>query len=700
CRGSAQSTRLAARATVRTVIRGPSFRSHGLGLAALPFAAGASLRRRGARSCKIRCAAQRRLEIRGDDFILDDSQHRILSGSVSYFRVLPEQWRDRLEKLKGLGCNSAEVYVPWNLHEPEVGEFDFEGRRDLPAFLSLCQEMELDVLLRPGPYICAEWDLGGLPWWLLQRPDPVPLRSSDPDFLKAVERWWCGELLPRVQPFLAANGGPVVAMQVENEYGYWGTDRTYLEKLRAMLNNFFGDQCPLLFTSDGTFWPDLQANGGVEGALRTANFGSEPSQRFAELRDAQPSGPLCVMEFWVGWFDFWGAFTGKSYRDAEDVAQTLQGTLDQGGSVNFFVFHGGTSFGFCGPGGNLSAVGTYEPQVTSYDYGGLLDEAGEITEKYIECRKVMARFLKRPELLEQKFPPARRLPESPPLELEATLSLEEALPAIAPQRRVLSAVPLAAEQVGLGYGYVMYRTSVPATRLPLSIGRDAVRDFASVMAQGQVLGTIYRNDTQLGAREFQLPQEGCELEVLVEQMGRVNFGPQLCSERKGLVGPSSVALGSPFTGPARAVLGWEIIPLPMNKDQLSKLPWEKCEGVSALRSSWTRGPRFFRYSLLVQTPADGFLSLEGFRKGFACVNGFNLGRFWEVGPQQTLFVPAPLLRRGKNEVLIFDIDNPSCDAAPPAPRIVSEAIWSSGVIPEQAKEAAKTVSKIFKSWTS
>ena len=321
--------------------------------------------------------------------------------------------------------------------------------------------------------------------------------------------------------------------------------------------------------------------------------------------------------------------TGKSYRDPFDVACTLQDTLDAGASFNFFVFHGGTSFGFCGPGGNLSSVGQYEPQVTSYDYGGLLDEAGEVTEKYLQCRRVLARFLQKPELLERTFPPARRLPESPPLELESSLSLEDALPALTNDGStcVKAAVPLPAEQVGLGYGYIMYRTRVPSTnKLPLTFGKDAIRDFASIMTGGRVLGTIYRNDSQPGCREFELPEEGCQLEILVEMMGRINFGPALLTERKGLVGPGSVQLGSPFTGPMRAVLGWDIFPLPMDEEALSKIPWE-----AGKSRRWNRGPRFFRFALHVQQPADGYLALDGFKKGFACVNGFNLGRYWEAG---------------------------------------------------------------------
>jgi len=661
----------------------------GLGVAAGASATGrrrrpAALRADGANASREACP--RTLELVGDDFVLDGRPHRIVSGSVSYFRVLPAQWRDRLEKLKALGCNAAEVYVPWNLHEPAPGQFRFDGRRDLPGFLSLCRDMDIDVLLRPGPYICAEWDFGGLPWWLLRRSDPVPLRSADEEFLGHVEAWWCRGLLPRVEPFLAANGGPVLAMQVENEYGYWGRDAAYLEGLRDMLRRAHGPACPLLFTSDGTFWPDLQANGGVEGALRTANFGSEPATRLAELRQALPKGPLCNMEFWVGWFDAWGSMAGKSYRAPDDVAQTLRETLSAGASVNFFVFHGGTSFGFCGAGANLSNAGQYEPQVTSYDYGGLLDEAGDVTDKYLRCREVLADFLVRPELLQREFSRAARLPASPPLELEASLSLEAALPALAEEvPTATSSMPLSAEQLGCGYGYVLYSTMAPVrSKLPLRLGDQAVRDFASVMADGRVLGTVYRNDSSPGSREFALPEE-CSIDILVELMGRVNFGPAMLGERKGLVGTDSVRLGSPFTGPLRAVLGWRCQALPMGEAALARLPWGAGQDAEATRGRWARGPRFFLYALYVSRPADGFLRFDGFRKGFACVNGFNLGRYWEVGPQLSLYVPGPLLRRGRNEVLVFDIDSPG-DGAPRL-RVVPEAVWGNGALPEGAKEA-------------
>jgi len=635
----------------------------------------------------------RRLEIKEKDFMLNGEKHVIISGSMSYFRMLPDQWKDRLRKLRCLGCNAVEVYVPWNLHEPVEGQFLFDGRRDLPAFLKLCQAFGLDVLLRPGPYICAEWDFGGLPWWLMSRPDPVPLRSSDGDYLRSVEAWW-SNLFPRLQDLLGCNGGPIIAVQIENEYGYWGDDTRYMERLKEMIQQGLGPECPLLFTSDGTFFPDLQSKGGVEGALKTANFGSDPRRRLEELRSAQPFGPLCNMEFWVGWFDAWGAVAGKSYRAPEDVARTLRETLELGASVNFFVFHGGTSFGLCGAGANLEA-NRYEPQVTSYDYGGLLDEAGEVTEKYIQCRQVISDFLNKPELLEFDFPRGRRL-ASPPLDLESSVTLGEALPFLQ-KTPVRSVNPLNAEELQCGYGYVLYRTlaaqcserSPMMQRLPLRLGDNAVRDFASVMVDGQVLGTVYRNDAGPGVREFQLPDDGKNLDILVEVMNRVNFGPGMRGERKGLVGYGSVQVGSMLQGPARAVVDWECIPIPMAEDDLAKLQWSGGSNVDGRNGSWSRGPRFFLFALYVREPADGFLVLDGMRKGFACVNGFNLGRYWDVGPQRSLYLPAGLLKQGRNEVIIFDIDNPGGEA--PSVRVVEDAVWTSGLMPKGLKETVTDV---------
>ncbi|MFJ9080767.1 beta-galactosidase family protein, partial [Streptomyces sp. NPDC102278] len=320
------------------------------------------------------------LRIDDDGFRLDGEPFRFLSGGLHYFRVHPGHWRDRLRKARLMGLNTVETYVPWNLHEPRPGEFRMEGGLDLPGFLDLAAAEGLFVLLRPGPYICAEWEGGGLPSWLLADPD-IRLRSRDPRFLAAVDDYFRQLLFP-LRSRLATRGGPVLAVQVENEYGAYGDDTAYLEHLADSLRGC-GVDVPL-FTCDQP--ADLE-RGALPGVLATANFGSRSAQSLAALRAVRPSGPLLCTEFWIGWFDRWGG--NHIVRDAEDAAQELDELLATGASVNFYMFHGGTNFGFMN---GANDKHTYRPTVTSYDYDAPLDEAGDPTEKFNAFREVIAKY--------------------------------------------------------------------------------------------------------------------------------------------------------------------------------------------------------------------------------------------------------------------------------------------------------------------
>jgi beta-galactosidase len=578
-------------------------------------------------------------------FFRDGQPHQILSGSVSYFRTLPEQWPDRLEKLVALGCNTVELYVPWNLHEPRKGTYDFSDRLDLEHYLDLASEAGVDVILRPGPYICAEWEFGGLPWWLLTERD-LDLRCSDPGFLEYVDRWW-GHLLPRILPYQSTRGGPVVACQVENEYGYYGYDVAYLEHLRDRLRELGVDV--MLFTSDGTYGPEQQRHGGLPDLLRTANFGSAPEARFAELKKAQPEGPMACMEFWVGWFDLWGN-EAKSQRDPDSVVTDLTWMLEKGASVNFFVFHGGTSFGFTS-GANLAD--RYDPTVTSYDYDGLLTECGDLTPKYLACREAIARHTGRTDL-DRTFAPAPRLPAHTVPLAESVSLLDAADDLAAP---VCSPQPRSIEQLGEGYGYVLYRARIPASFGDRPMRLRGMHDFAHVLADGTSLGTWYRNDPQPA---WTLPFNGphADVDIVVDCMARPNFGHCL-GERKGIT--EGVFFGD-TRHEERAHFGWTCYALPMT--DLSRLTW----GSEAPAD----GPRFYRGWLEADTPADTFLALPGFTKGFAMVNGFNLGRYWAVGPQHSLYVPAPLLRKGLNELVVFEV----VGCRQPTAELVEEPVWT------------------------
>ncbi len=566
--------------------------------------------------------------ISGDRFMLNGAPLRVLSGALHYFRVVPGQWRDRLLKLKAMGLNTVETYVAWNLHEPRPGAFRFDGALDLPAFIRLAQELGLYVIVRPGPYICAEWEFGGLPAWLLADP-AMEVRCCYPPYLAAVRRFYTA-LLPQLLPLQAQHGGPILAMQVENEYGSYGSDAQYVEWVRALMVEL--GVATLLFTSDGAT-DHMLAHGTLPDVFKTANFGSRADGEFAKLREYQPRGPLMCMEFWNGWFDHWGE--PHHTREAADAAQALDEVLASGASVNVYMFHGGTNFGFMNGANTDLETRAYQPTVNSYDYDAPLSESGEPTAKFHAFRKVIERYVDLPPMALP--PPAARLP-STTVRFTGSTALADALPALAAPRHDI--VPRAMESLGQDYGFILYRSDIvhPPGRVVLSVER--VHDRAQVFVNGVEAGVVERNGG--GTLELDLPAGPVRLELLVENMGRVNYGPDL-QDRKGLLG--WVRLG------INKLYHWTMFPLPL--DELSALRF----GTAACA-----GPAFHRAVFDVTEPADSFLSLPGWNKGVAWINGFNLGRYWERGPQQALYVPAPLLRTGENELIVFELHGGTGDA--------------------------------------
>ncbi|MFF3623274.1 beta-galactosidase family protein [Streptomyces sp. NPDC002467] len=558
-----------------------------------------------------------RLEIAEDGFRLDDRPFRILSGGLHYFRVHPQQWADRLRKARLLGLNTVETYVPWNLHAPRRGEFRLDGGLDLPRFLDLAAAEGLHVLLRPGPYICAEWEGGGLPSWLLTEED-IALRSRDPRFLAAVDGYLAA-LLPPLKPYLSTAGGPVVAVQLENEYGAFGEDTGYLADLAGLLRTH-GVDVPL-FTCDQ---PGDLARGGLDGVLRTVNFGSRVEAGLDALRRHQPTGPLMCSEFWIGWFDRWGA--AHTTRDAADAAADLDRLLSAGASVNIYMLHGGTNFGLTN---GANDKGTYRPTVTSYDYDALLDEAGDPTPKYEAFREVIARHAPVPDATVPTR--ARKLaPVTVELDHCAGLFQQERLFGEA----VLGDRPLTMEQLGQSFGFVLYEASLPAAG-PTVLRIGEVRDRAQVFVDGQPVGVLEREHHE-HALAFTSPGPGARLVVLVENQGRVNYGPGV-HDRKGLLGTITVN-GAPLAE-------WSSRPLPLDSP----------DGIAFAPAAPLVGPAFHRGSFEVDRPADGHLALAGWTKGQAWINGFALGRYWSRGPQATLYVPAPALRAGRNEITVLEL---------------------------------------------
>ncbi|MGW4650687.1 glycoside hydrolase family 35 protein [Kitasatospora sp. NPDC004289] len=558
------------------------------------------------------------LQITDEGFRLDDQPFRIISGGLHYFRVHPEHWADRLRKARLMGLNTVETYVPWNLHQPGPGELRTDGGLDLSAFLDLAAAEGLHVLLRPGPYICAEWEGGGLPSWLLADPG-ILLRSQDPRYLAAVDDYF-ERLLPPLRRHLATNGGPVIAVQVENEFGAYDDDTAHLAHLARLLRRC-GVDVPL-FTCDQ---PADLARGSLPGVLATANFGSRAEQALAALRAHQPRGPLMCTEFWIGWFDRWGG--RHVVREPAQAAQELDALLATGASVNLYMFHGGTSFGFTN---GANDKHTYRPTVGSYDYDAPLDEAGDPTEKYHLFRQVIAKYAP---------VPAEPAPDPGPRTAAGPVRLGESAPLFANLpflgTPVLTERPLTMERLGQDFGYVLYRTTLPAEGAVL-LEVDAVHDRAQFFVDGQPVGVLAREDHER-AVAFAVPRPGALLSVLVENQGRVNYGTGL-HDRKGL--PGRVLLnGTELTG-------WSSLPLPLT--DLGGLAFT--ETVTA-----PVGPTFHRGVLHLDTVADTFVHLPGWTKGNVWVNGFHLGRHWSRGPQRSLYLPGPVLREGANEIVVLEL---------------------------------------------
>lgn len=557
------------------------------------------------------------------DFLLDGRPVRLLSGALHYFRVHEAQWGHRLAMLRAMGLNCVETYVPWNLHEPRPG--DFRDVEALGRFLDAVREAGLWAIVRPGPYICAEWENGGLPHWLTGH-----TRTRDERFLRPVEDWF-RRLLPEVVSRQADRGGPVIMVQVENEYGSYGSDAEYLDRLADLLRSQ-GVTVPL-FTSDG---PEdhMLTGGSVPGVLATVNFGSHARGAFEALRRHRPEGPLMCMEFWCGWFDHWGG--EHVVRDPAEAAATLREILECGASVNLYMAHGGTSFaGWAGAnrGGGRMHDGPLQPDVTSYDYDAPVDEYGRPTEKFRRLREVLAGYADGP------------LPELPPAPPRLGGPAEVRVDGWAPLSAVLDArggpestypVPPTFEELDVDRGLVRYEVTVPGPRQPYPLTARGLRDLAVVYVDGERAGVLTEDDDRLKE-----PVAGhARVQLWVESLGRVNYGPR-SGEPKGITG--GLLHERQFLHGVRA-RGLRLDAL----DDIEGIGFQDLDGDAA--------PGLYRATVTVRGAGDACLDLPGWTRGFVWINGFNLGRYWSAGPQRSLYVPGPVLREGINEVWVLEFE--------------------------------------------
>lgn len=563
-----------------------------------------------------------RLCYQGEQFLLDQKPFRFLSGTIHYFRVTPDYWEDRLKKLRACGFNAVETYTCWNLHERQEGRFDFSGGLDVARFVQTAQKLGLYVILRPGPYICAEMDFGGLPSWLLNRPG-LALRCNNPLFLQKVAAYY-KQLFDRLRPYLGENGGNIIAVQVENEYGSYGNDKDYLRAVAQIyrdngVNEFF-------FTSDGP--NQLMLGGGsLPEYLATANFGSRGKEHFDTLRRFAPERPVMCTEFWNGWFDHW--YEQHHRRESDETAGQLEQMLRDGGSVNLYMFHGGTNFGFTN---GANHDGCYQPTVTSYDYDCPVSECGDLTEKYFAIKRVAEQYMgKAPDLQVGNLPKKDY----------GIVALTQQTPLFAhlPQP-VESANTLTMEQLEQDFGFVLYETVLhgPFERSELTI--DGLHDRAMIYVDGKLAGIQERTGRRSDSIYLELePGQTAVLRILVENMGRINYGPKLL-DCKGIL--RGVKLGCQYQ------FGWKHYSLPCDCP-----PQHGYEPVGAGADA----PLFLKGSFTVQQRQDTFVRLDGFTKGNVYINGFNLGRYWNpAGPQKTLYLPAPLLREGENELAVLELE--------------------------------------------
>lgn len=608
-----------------------------------------------------------------DGFLRDGETHLVISGAIHYFRVHPEQWRDRLRRLVAMGCNTVETYVAWNVHQPARDVTTFDGFADLGGFLDIAAEEGLDAIVRPGPYICAEWENGGFPGWILADRN-LRLRNRNAPYLKLVDSWF-DQLIPVIAQRQATRGGNVVMVQVENEYGSFGDDKAYLAHLRDGLIARGIEE--LLVTSDGPARMWL-TGGTVDGALATVNFGSRALEVLAMAEEELPAQPQMCMEFWNGWFDHWGEEHHE--RTGGDAAGELEDMLSHGMSVNFYMAHGGTNFGMQA---GANHDGALQPTTTSYDYDAPIAENGGLTEKFRAFREVVGRHRELPAYEEHLA--QLGLTEQPETLPAAEVAIQKVASLRGTERFTRRAevypTPPAFEDLGLERGLLRLSREIEIARSdredwpaisPLRLYE--LHDRAWIFIDGIFAGATGLDPAQASLPHSErtdatdpavvelahladrlLPDGGhrtVRVEILVENLGRVNFGPRL-GERKGILGGVWQTI--------RFLNDWEADAWPLEEmgaelAALIEVAPALAEETPAVPGADDALPVLVGASFDADAPMDTFLDVSAAGHGVAYVNGFCVGRYWNVGPQQSLYVPAPLVRAGRNEVLLLDLE--------------------------------------------
>ncbi len=574
-------------------------------------------------------------------FLLDGEPFVFRAAELHYPRIPRPYWRQRIQMCKALGMNAVCLYTFWNMHEQEPDVFDFDGQNDIRSFVEICEEEGMYVILRPGPYVCAEWEMGGLPWWLLRK-DDIRLREDDPWFLERVAKFE-NALAGELRDLTVENGGPILMVQVENEYGSYGKNKEYVSAIRDIIRDCYGPDI-VLFQCD---WSSNFIDNGLDDLLWTLNFGTgaDIDAQFRPLKSVRPDSPLMCSEFWSGWFDKWGA--SHETRPVEDMASGIAEMMEKNISFSLYMTHGGTNWGHWA-GANSPG---YAPDVTSYDYDAPISESGQPTIKFHALRDTIARRLSP----DNTLPPVPELIGTTtvsPFDFTEFASLHDNLPA-----SKNSAFVRPMEYFGQGFGSVLYRTTLPCVLAGAVLAVSEPHDFARIFVDGREIGRL---DRRIGETSLVIKDSipcGAVLDILVEATGRINFGRAI-KDYKGITDRVYIASGDS----ERELDNWEIYLFPDDLDFYKSFDFRDI--AAADRTSEGRLPAgVYKGVFNVERPADTFLRFDSWGKGLVYVNGYPLGRFWEIGPQQTLYTPGCWLHEGENEIIVFDILGPKSPAS-------------------------------------
>lgn len=556
-------------------------------------------------------------------FLLNGKPFQMISGEIHYPRVPKEAWRHRMKMAKAMGINTIGTYVFWNIHEPQKGKYDFSGNNDIAAFVKIAQEEGLWVVLRPSPYVCAEWEFGGYPYWL-QNEKGLVVRSRESKYLNAYQQY-IRQVGKQLAPLLIHRGGNIILVQVENEYGSYSNDKDYLEINRKMFTDAGFDG--VLYTCDPA--KDVQ-KGYLPGLFPAINGLDKPAQMKSLVRKYNSGkGPFFIAEWYPAWFDWWG--TKHHTVPAENYSGKLDTVLAAGISINMYMFHGGTTRGFMN-GANFYDSSGYEPQISSYDYDAPLDEAGNATYKFWQFRNVISKNLPAGTHLPD-VPAAKKVISIPAIALKEQVSIFDVLPK--PRR---SDNPLTFEDLNQAYGYILYRTALTGG-IAGTLKVKELRDYGIVLVNGKRVGVLDRRLRQ-DSLFVNLPKGKVVIDILVENLGRINFGPHLLKNFKGIT--ESVLLNG------RELKGW----------QMFGLPFEHVDDIifsDKNNNKSHEGPQLKRGHFNIEEPGDTYFDMTKWGKGCIWINGHHLGRYWDIGPQQTIYVPAEWLKKGSNEVIVLEL---------------------------------------------